>query len=49
MPQLDANRDRALMDILPDYLEEELTFPRESASRFYARVVGVLSKKHEEE
>ncbi|KAI9774626.1 MAG: hypothetical protein M1840_002875 [Geoglossum simile] len=49
MPQLEANRDRALMDILPDYLEEELTFPRESASRFYARVVGVLSKKCEEE
>ncbi|KAI9779218.1 MAG: hypothetical protein M1839_007470 [Geoglossum umbratile] len=49
MPQLEANRDKALMDILPDYLEEELTFPRESASRFYARVVGVLSKKHGEE
>jgi hypothetical protein len=44
MPQLEANRDKALMDILPDYLGEELTFPRDSAGHFYAKVVGVLSK-----
>ncbi|KAH7244611.1 hypothetical protein FSOLCH5_012009 [Fusarium solani] len=46
-PQLDSNRDGELMDILPDYLVEEITFPRPQASRFYARVVKSLTERIE--
>ncbi|RSM08038.1 hypothetical protein CDV31_008341 [Fusarium ambrosium] len=46
-PQLDANRDGELMDMLPDYLVEEITFPRPQASRFYARVVKSLTERIE--
>ncbi|KAK3380149.1 chromosome segregation protein Csm1/Pcs1-domain-containing protein [Lasiosphaeria ovina] len=44
MPQLDANRDRALIDILPDYLVEEISFPRPHAAKFYARVTKALTE-----
>ncbi|KAK3323586.1 chromosome segregation protein Csm1/Pcs1-domain-containing protein [Cercophora scortea] len=44
MPQLDANRDRALIDTLPDYLVEEITFPRPQAAKFYARVMKALTE-----
>ncbi|KAK0715014.1 chromosome segregation protein Csm1/Pcs1-domain-containing protein [Lasiosphaeris hirsuta] len=43
-PQLDSNRDRALIDMLPDYLVEEITFPRPHAAKFYARVVKALTE-----
>ncbi|EEU34393.1 uncharacterized protein NECHADRAFT_50483 [Fusarium vanettenii 77-13-4] len=46
-PQLDSNRDGELMDMLPDYLVEEITFPRPQASRFYARVVKSLTERIE--
>ncbi|KAJ4314131.1 hypothetical protein N0V84_009065 [Fusarium piperis] len=46
-PQLDSNRDGELMDMLPDYLTEEITFPRHQASRFYARVVKSLTERIE--
>lgn len=42
-PQLDANRDRTLMELLPDYLTEEITFPRPHAAKFYARVTRALT------
>lgn len=42
-PQLDENRDSDLMDILPDYLVEDIEFPRLHASKFYARVMKWLS------
>ena len=45
IPQLDASRDRPLMELLPDYLVEEITFPRAQAARFYARVVRALTEK----
>ncbi|TGJ80397.1 hypothetical protein E0Z10_g8363 [Xylaria hypoxylon] len=43
MPQLDAARDEELIDTLPDYLVEEITFPRLHAAKFYSRVVKALS------
>lgn len=46
-PQLDADRDGDLMEVLPDYLVEEITFPRPHASKFYARVVKSLTERLE--
>ncbi|KAM0438875.1 hypothetical protein ACHAPT_001636 [Fusarium lateritium] len=46
-PQLDSNRDGELMDVLPDFLVEEITFPRHQASRFYTRVVKSLTERFE--
>ncbi|KAF4125308.1 DNA repair exonuclease SbcCD ATPase subunit [Geosmithia morbida] len=43
-PQLDPGRDGELMDILPYYLLEEITFPRPHASKFYSRVTKSLSE-----
>jgi len=45
IPQLDPSRDRALMELLPDYLVDEITFPRPQAAKFYARVVKALTEK----
>ncbi|KAI1151630.1 chromosome segregation protein Csm1/Pcs1-domain-containing protein [Nemania diffusa] len=45
MPQLDAARDKELIDTLPDYLTEEITFPRLHAAKFYARVVKALTER----
>ncbi|KAF2973344.1 hypothetical protein GQX73_g24 [Xylaria multiplex] len=47
MPQLDAARDEELIDTLPDYLVEEITFPRLHAAKFYSRVVKALSDRPE--
>ncbi|KJZ78112.1 hypothetical protein HIM_02749 [Hirsutella minnesotensis 3608] len=44
-PQLDTNRDNELMELLPDYLVEEITFPRSHASKFYSRVMKSLSER----
>ncbi|KAK0627755.1 chromosome segregation protein Csm1/Pcs1-domain-containing protein [Immersiella caudata] len=44
MPQLDPNRDRALIEILPEYLIEEITFPRPQAAKFYARLMKALNE-----
>jgi len=38
-----------LLDILPDYLTEDICFPRSNAARFYARVVDCLTKRVEVE
>ncbi|OAA68520.1 chromosome segregation protein [Niveomyces insectorum RCEF 264] len=43
-PQLDANRDAALIDRLPDYLVEEISFPRVQAAKFYKRVMQALAE-----
>jgi hypothetical protein len=42
---LDENRDRELVDLLPDYLTEEICFPRNHAVKFYTRVVESMTKK----
>ena len=47
MPQLDPQRDSALIDILPDFLVEEITFPRPHANKFYARVMKSLTERPE--
>lgn len=44
-PLLDNNRDRAMMELLPDYLTEDITFSRQHAARFYSRVADTLTKK----
>ncbi|KAI0506220.1 chromosome segregation protein Csm1/Pcs1-domain-containing protein [Xylaria bambusicola] len=47
MPQLDGARDQELIDTLPDYLVEEITFPRLHAAKFYSRVVKALNDRPE--
>lgn len=44
---MDAARDKDLIEILPDYLTEEICFPRSNAAKFYARVVDCLTKRIE--
>lgn len=46
-PLLDEKNDRDLLDILPDYLTEEICFPRSSAAKFYAKVGEVMSRRVE--
>ena len=48
-PRLDPNRDRDLLELLPDYLSEEIAFSRVNAAKFYGRVVDTLMKKRIEE
>ncbi|KAL6710887.1 hypothetical protein ACN47E_006762 [Coniothyrium glycines] len=44
-PLLNEQRDRELLDLLPDYLTEEICFPRNQAAKFYGRVVESMSQK----
>lgn len=44
-PLLNEQRDRELIDLLPDYLTEEISFPRAQAPKFYTKVVDSMSKK----
>lgn len=48
-PRLDSNRDRDLLELLPDYLSEEIEFSRVNAAKFYGRVVDTLTKRRVEE
>jgi hypothetical protein len=43
-PHLDASRDKDLLDILPDYLTEEITFPRSGLVRFFAKLMDYMTK-----
>ncbi|GAB1200273.1 hypothetical protein APSETT444_009643 [Aspergillus pseudonomiae] len=45
IPLLDENRDRDLIDILPEYLTVDITFVRQQASKFYTRVIDALTKR----
>ncbi|KAI5920232.1 chromosome segregation protein Csm1/Pcs1-domain-containing protein, partial [Camillea tinctor] len=45
MPQLDPKRDEELIEILPDYLVEEISFPRIHAAKFYSRIMKALSER----
>ncbi|KAK9422456.1 putative Chromosome segregation protein Csm1/Pcs1-domain-containing protein [Seiridium unicorne] len=47
LPQLDSSRDSDLLEVLPDYLTEEITFPRTHAAKFYSRVMKFLTEKLE--
>ena len=44
-PFFDEGRDRDLIDMLPDYLTEEICFPRGHAVKFYTKVVDSMTKK----
>ncbi|MCJ1354419.1 MAG: hypothetical protein MMC33_004407 [Icmadophila ericetorum] len=44
-PRLDANRDRELLQLLPDYMTEEITFTRENAGGFYKKLFDKLTTK----
>lgn len=44
-PLLDDQRDRDLVDLLPDYLTEEISFPRGHAAKFFSKVVDSMSKR----
>jgi len=43
-PQLDESRDEELIDLLPDYLVEEISFSRSYAAKFYSKVVKPLTE-----
>lgn len=45
IPLLDENRDRDLLDLLPDYLTVDINFSRQQASKFYTRVIDTLNKR----
>ncbi|KAL2832453.1 chromosome segregation protein Csm1/Pcs1-domain-containing protein [Aspergillus cavernicola] len=45
IPLLDEDRDRELVDILPEYLTVDITFIRQQASKFYTRVIDALTKR----
>jgi hypothetical protein len=44
-PLLDEQRDAELLDLLPDYLTEEISFPRAHAAKFFGKVVDSMSKR----
>jgi Chromosome segregation protein Csm1/Pcs1 len=44
-PLLDSNRDKEMLELLPYYLKEDITFNRHHAAKFYSRVVDALTKK----
>lgn len=44
-PLLDSGRDRDLIEIMPSYLTEDITFARDVASRFYGRVVETVMRR----
>ncbi|KAL1305040.1 hypothetical protein AAFC00_001981 [Neodothiora populina] len=45
-PLLDEQRDRELIDVvLPDYLAEEICFPRGHAVKFYTKVVESMTRR----
>ncbi|RMZ87635.1 hypothetical protein DV736_g5143, partial [Chaetothyriales sp. CBS 134916] len=48
-PLLDANRDRDLIELMPTYLTEEITFARQNAAKFYGRVLDTLTKRRADE
>lgn len=48
-PRLDSHRDRDLLELLPDYLGEEIAFSRVNAAKFYGRVMETLTKRRVED
>lgn len=46
-PFLDASRDKDLVDILPDYFQEEIDFPRAMAVKFFSKLVGAMTARVE--
>ena len=46
-PLLDEKRDRSLLEILPDFLTEEIQFPRSHAAGFYTKLFENMKRKIE--
>lgn len=44
-PLLDDGRDGELIDILPDYLTEDIEFPRHQALKFYHKMLESMMKR----
>ena len=44
-PQINASRDAELIDLLPDYFTEEITFSRPQVAKFHARVSRSLAER----
>ncbi|KAI9710312.1 MAG: hypothetical protein M1820_002807 [Bogoriella megaspora] len=44
-PLLDDSRDKELKEVLEDYLQEEIFFPRWQAAKFYGKVMECVTKK----
>jgi hypothetical protein len=44
-PLLDEGRDSELMDLLPDYLTEDIEFPRHQALKFYHKMLESMMKR----
>jgi hypothetical protein len=47
LPHLDDQRDKELLELLPDYLTEEIGFPRSHVAKFYRKVLDSMAKKIE--
>ncbi|KAH8894048.1 hypothetical protein GQ53DRAFT_643788 [Thozetella sp. PMI_491] len=47
-PFLDESRDRDLIDVLPGYLVDEITFPRHQCNKFYVKVLEALHQREAE-
>ena len=48
-PLLDEKRDADLLSLLPDYLAEEICFPRKQTAMFYRRIYECMNKRPEPE
>lgn len=46
-PQLDEKRDGDLLDLLPDYLTDEIEFPRHQVAKFYEKILDAMTRKIE--
>jgi hypothetical protein len=42
IPLLNVERDKALIESMPDYLAEEIEFAREALPKFYSKIETVL-------
>ena len=47
VPLFDEKNDPELMQSLPDYLCEEISFPRAQAAKFHAKIVESMSRRIE--
>lgn len=48
LPILDQKNDKHLLEILPDYLQEEISFPRNAAPKFYEKIAKLMNTVFED-
>lgn len=46
-PLLDEKRDADLLDLLPDYLTDDIEFPRHQVAKFYEKILNSMTRKIE--